>query len=99
MRFGEATGSLLPPIALSDSQLHVVIASAETLDQADRGRYLERLAELLADAAIEDAAVCRATRLAALAARPSRACLLSENCWLLPQRFPNHFREAQSAKK
>ena len=54
----------MPRIALSNDQLHIIIASAEPLDQADRGAFLEFLAELLAEVGVNDVAVARAARLA-----------------------------------
>ena len=65
--FGEAGSptlgaELMSPIQLSDDQLAIVIASAEPLEAAVRGQYLERVAELLTDIEIGDGAVSRAAR-------------------------------------
>jgi len=48
------------PIALTDSQLDVVIRHAEPLPAADRAKYLHRVATLLHGVEIGDGVVSRA---------------------------------------
>jgi hypothetical protein len=50
------------PIALSDSQLEIIMRHAEPLQAADRSRYLHRVASLLHGQEIGDGAVARAAR-------------------------------------
>jgi len=50
------------PIALSDSQLDIIMRHAEPLPVADRAKYLQRVASLLHDVEIGDGAVARAAR-------------------------------------
>ena len=50
------------PIALSDSQLEIIVSHAEPLPAADRSRYLHRVAALLHGQEIGDGAVAGAAR-------------------------------------
>ena len=55
----------MPPLALSDSQLHAVMRAAAPLDTDMRAPFLETVARLLAsEPAIGDGAVHRACRMA-----------------------------------
>ena len=50
------------PIALSDSQLEIIMRHAEPLPAADRDKYLHRVASLLHGQEIGDGVVARAAR-------------------------------------
>jgi hypothetical protein len=52
--------SELRPLALTDQQLDAISNGARCFFPADRGRYLERVAELLAGVLIGDGTVYRA---------------------------------------
>ena len=76
------------PIALSDSQLEIIVRHAQPLPAADRSKYLNRVAALLHGQEIGDGAVARAARQAQ--SELFRAPILPSNTGV-----PSYERKAQ----